>query len=207
MTNNNAIVYLVDKEPAIHDSLCLLFESAGLITKSYESAEDFLLDYDCEYPGCLVLDVSLPSMSGIELQQKLLEQGISMPVIFISGCGSVSLSSKAFRLGAMDFFEKPFDTGFFLRRVKEVLEKDVENWDKKQNKKNLLNRYSHLTNREKQVMTLVLNDHSNKETAKVLGISYRTVDIHRARLMEKMQASSSIQLIIMAVNCDLVHSA
>jgi FixJ family two-component response regulator len=203
--NNNAIVYVVDNEHVIRDSLCLLFESAGLSTRSYESAEDFLMDYDPERPGCLILDMVLPSMSGFELQEKLLEQGALMPIIFMSRYANVSLSSKAFRLGAMDFFEKPIDSELFLGRVTEVLEKNNMNWDKKQNKKSLLNRYSHLTNREKEVMQLVTNDHSNKETAKILGISYRTVDIHRARLMQKMQASSSTQLIIMAVNCGLVQ--
>lgn len=204
--NNNAIIYVVDNEHAIRDSLCLLFESAGLSSRNYESAEDFLIDYDPERPGCLILDMLLPSMSGFELQEKLLEQGALMPIIFMSRYANVSLSSKAFRLGAMDFFEKPFDTELLLGRVTEVLEQNYMNWDKKQNKKNLLNRYSHLTNREKEVMQLVTNDHSNKETAKILGISYRTVDIHRARMMQKMQASSTTQLIIMAVNCGLVQN-
>ncbi len=204
--NNNAIVYLIDNEHSIRDSLCLLFETAGLMTKSYKSAEDFLVEYDSDRPGCLIMDVLLPSMSGIELQEKLLKQGTSMPIIFMSRYANVSLSSQAFRLGAMDFFEKPFNTEIFLRRVTEAQEKSYIIWEKKQNKKSLLDRYSHLTNREKEVMQLVTNDHSNKETARVLGISYRTVDIHRARLMEKMQAGSSIQLVLMAVNCDLVQS-
>lgn len=203
---NNAIVYLVDDEFAIRDSLSLLFKSVGITVKCYESAEKFLADYNPEQPGCLILDIMMHSMSGIELQQKLVEQKVSMPIIFISGHGDVSLSTKAFRQGAMDFFEKPFDNEIFLRRVKEALEKSLVNWDKSQKKKDLLDRYALLTNREKQVMQLVTNDYSNKEAARVLGISYRTVDIHRAKLMEKMYAGSLTQLVVMAVSCGLVQN-
>ena len=138
MSKNNAIVYLVDNDHATRNSLCSLFESAGLVIKSYKSAKDFLLDYDPERPGCLILDLFLPSMSGIELQEKLVEQGTSMPIIFMSRNANVSISSKAFRLGAMDFFEKPFDNEIFLGRITEALEKSYVIWNKKQNKKNLL---------------------------------------------------------------------
>jgi FixJ family two-component response regulator len=204
--NNNSVIYLVDDEHAIRDSLSLLFKSAGLAVKCYESAEKFLNDFDSEQPGCLILDILMPSMSGIELQEKLLEQGTLIPIIFISGHGDVSLSTKAFKQGAMDFFEKPFDNEIFLDRVKEALEKSHTDWNRSQKKKCLLERYSQLTNREKQVMQLVTNDYSNKEAARVLGISYRTVDIHRAKLMEKMRAGSLTQLVVMAVSCGLVEN-
>jgi FixJ family two-component response regulator len=202
----NALIYLVDDEYAIRDSLSLLFKSAGLAVKCYESAEKFSKDYDSEQPGCLILDILMPSMTGVELQEKLVEQGISIPIIFISGHGNVGLSTKVFRKGAMDFFEKPFDNGIFLERVKEALEKSYNDWEKTQKKKNLLIRYALLTNRERQVMQLVTNDYSNKEAARVLGISYRTVDIHRAKLMEKMQARSLTQLVVMAVSCGIIQN-
>lgn len=210
MTKSNqiekAVVYLVDDEEAIRDSLCFLIESAGLTIKCYGSAEDFLNDYDSDCPGCLILDVLMTPVSGIELQERMLELGIKMPIIFISGHGDFDISTKAFRLGAMDFFEKPFDNALFLERIKEALGNDYDEWVKKQMKKSLLERYQHLTDREKQVMKLVANNCSNKEAARILGISNRTVDIHRAKLMEKMQAESLSDLVVMAVNCDLIQN-
>lgn len=204
--NNNAIVYLVDDEEAICDSLKLLVESAGLLIRTYKTAEEFLQNFDAKRPGCLVLDILMPSISGLELQEILVEQNISIPIIFISGHGDISISTKAFRQGAMDFFEKPFDNNMLLKRIKEALDKDRKNWTRNQKRKKLLERYSQLTNREKQVMELVANNYSNKEAARVLGISYRTVDVHRAKLMSKMQAESLTELVVMAVKCDLIHS-
>ena len=202
--DQNAVVYIVDDEFSIRDSLQLLLESAGFATKCYESASEFLQQYRPERPGCIILDVLMPSMSGIELQEELIKKHINMPIIFISGHGDVTTSSKAFRAGAVDFFEKPFDNLALLKRIKEAIKNEIEHWEKKQRKSQLLERFGQLTSREKEVFRLIINSYSNKEAAKALGISHRTVDVHRAHIMEKMRAESLSDLIVMAMTCNQI---
>lgn len=200
----SAIVYIVDDEFSIRDSLQLLLESAGFTVKCFESASDFLENYNPEQPGCLILDVLMPAMSGIELQDVLAKKNIDIPIVFISGHGDVTTSAKAFRAGAVDFFEKPFDNKALLDRIKEALRNEIEYWDKKQLKRELLERFNNLTPREKEVLELITKSNSNKEAAKILGISHRTIDVHRAHIMEKMQAESLSDLIVMAMTCNQI---
>ena len=198
----SAIVYIVDDEFSIRDSLQLLLESVQLPVKCYDSAAKFLENYKSDQPGCLILDVLMPSMSGIELQDILVNNNINLPIIFISGHGDVTTSSKAFRAGAVDFFEKPFDNQALLSRINETLKKEMEQWEKNQLKSELLDRFKDLTPREKEVLKLIANSYSNKEAARVLGISHRTIDVHRAHIMEKMRADNLSDLIVMAMTCD-----
>lgn len=202
--DQNAVVYIVDDEFSIRDSLQLLLESAGFAAECYQSAAEFLKQYRPERPGCVVLDVLMPSMSGIELQEELIKKHINIPIIFISGHGDVTTSSKAFRAGAVDFFEKPFDNLALLKRIKEAIKSETEHWEKKQRKSQLLERFGQLTSREKEVFSLIINSYSNKEAAKALGISHRTVDVHRAHIMEKMRAESLSDLIVMAMTCNQI---
>lgn len=207
MTHNKPttpIVYIVDDEFAVRDSLTILIESTGQPVMSFESAESFLDHYDSEQPSCLLLDVRMPSMSGLDLQEELIKRGIDIPIIFISGHADVPDSAKAFRAGAVDFLEKPFNEEILLSRIEEALSKDAQARDQLREKNKILERLSHLTTREREVLNLIVRSHSNKEAARILDISNRTIDVHRAHIMEKMQAENLAELMVMAMQCDLL---
>jgi two-component system response regulator FixJ len=204
--NSTPVVYLVDDEFAIRDSLTLLIESTGQTVRSYESAEDFLNNYNPDQPGCLLLDVRMPLMTGHELQAELLNRGINIPIIFISGHADIADSAKAFRSGAVDFLEKPFDNDVLLERINEAIKKDIAFREEYVKKRRIQDRIDHLTTREKEVLGLIVKSHSNKESAKILNISNRTVDVHRASIMEKMQAENVAELITMVMYCEAAES-
>lgn len=193
----DALVYLIDDEFSVRDSLTLVLKSAGLRVKSFESAEDFLKNYNNEYPSCLILDVKMPCMSGLELQEELLKRNISIPIIFISGHAGISQSAKAFRAGAVDFLEKPFDHEVLLARITEVIQKNIEYRWRLNVHFELANRHYCLTEREREVLTLISEGSSNKEAANLLGISSRTVEAHRARIMKKMEVDSFVDLVML----------
>lgn len=193
----DALVYLIDDEFSVRDSLTLVLESAGLRVKSFESAEDFLKNYNNEYPSCLILDVKMPCMSGLELQEELLKRNISIPIIFISGHAGIAQSAKAFRAGAVDFLEKPFDHEVLLARITEVIQKNIEYRWRLNVHFELANRHYCLTEREREVLTLISEGSSNKEAANLLGISSRTVEAHRARIMKKMEVDSFVDLVML----------
>lgn len=193
----DALVYLIDDEFSVPDSLTLVLESGGLRVKSFESAEDFLKNYNNEYPSCLILDVKMPCMSGLELQEALLKRNISIPIIFISGHAGISQSAKAFRAGAVDFLEKPFDHEVLLARITEVIQKNIEYRWRLNVHFELANRHYCLTEREREVLTLISEGSSNKEAANLLGISSRTVEAHRARIMKKMEVDSFVDLVML----------
>jgi len=204
--NSTPVVYLVDDEFAIRDSLTLLIESTGQTVRSFESAEDFLNNYNPDQPGCLLLDVRMPLMTGHELQAELLNRGINIPIIFISGHADIADSAKAFRSGAVDFLEKPFDNDVLLERINEAIKKDIAFREEYVKKRRIQDRIDHLTSREKEVLGLIVKSHSNKESAKILNISNRTVDVHRASIMEKMQAENVAELITMVMYCEAAES-
>jgi FixJ family two-component response regulator len=196
------LVYLVDDEFAVRDSLTLMIESTGQPVRSFESAEAFLNGYDPEQPGCLLLDVRMPKMNGHELQRELLDRRIRIPIIFISGNADIPDSSKAFRAGAVDFLEKPFNNQELLERINEALNKDVAFRAESVKKSRIQERINRLTAREKEVLKLILKSHSNKECARILNISNRTIDVHRANIMQKMQAENIAELISMVMYCE-----
>jgi len=202
--HSDAIVYLVDDEFAIRDSLTLLIESSGFNIQSFESAQEFLDSYDPERPSCLLLDVRMPTMSGLELQDELCKRDISLPIIFISGHAEVADSAKAFRAGAIDFLEKPFENNVLLERIEEGLGKDRYARSQQALRDLIQHRLEQLTPREMEVLRLIISSHSNKESAKILKVSNRTIDAHRARIMEKLQAESLAELMKMAMHCDLL---
>jgi two-component system, LuxR family, response regulator FixJ len=200
-----ALVYLVDDEFAVRDSLSLLIESTGQNVRSFESAEAFLNNYDPEQPGCLLLDVRMPSMSGLELQGELLRRKISIPIIFISGHAGIPDSAKAFRAGAVDFLEKPFDNEILLERIEEAIKIDTASREQLIEHFEIQNRLAHLTAREQEVLSLIVKGHSNKEIARILDISNRTVEAHRASIMEKMQVKSLAELLVMVTHPEILN--
>jgi two-component system response regulator FixJ len=201
---NNPVVYLVDDEFAIRDSLTLLIETAGFDVQSFASALEFLDCYDPERPGCLLLDVRMPEMSGLELQKALNERSLDIPIIFISGHAEVADSAKAFRAGAIDFLEKPFENSVLLERIAEGIHKDIYARSQQSLKREILQRLGQLTPREMEVLRLIISSHSNKESARILNVSNRTIDAPRARIMEKLQADSLAELMKIAMQCDLL---
>ena len=199
------LVYVVDDEFAVRDSLTLLVESAGQAVRSFASAEAFLNDYSPEQPGCLLLDIRMPSMSGLDLQDELTARDICIPIIFISGHARIPDSAHAFRAGAVDFLEKPFDNAILMERIAEALKKDRANRGQRAERLALENRLDSLTAREKKVLSLMACGNTNKDMAKIINISNRTVEAHRARIMEKMQAESLVDLMRMATRFEWMN--
>jgi len=197
-------IFVVDDEFVIRDSLSMLIESVGFKVKTFDSAISFLEQLDISIPACILIDIRMPHMDGLELQEQLAIKKCEMPIIFISGHADIPISATAFRAGAVDLIEKPFNSKLLLQRINECVAKIILDWPKNQEKKQLNERYSYLTPREKEVFLLTVNNHSNKQTAKKLDISNRTVDIHRAHIMQKMQADSLNTLIIMAVKIQVL---
>ncbi len=197
-----ATVYVVDDDDAVRSSLRLLLKSVGLPTVAHASAQEFLATWDDEQPGCLVLDVRMPGISGIELQTELNQRGAIIPVIFISGHGDIPMAVEAIQHGAFDFLQKPFRDQELIDRVQRALTSDAEHRQLLQQRETLRHRFDSLTPREQEVLQLVTQGKANKVMAGDLGVSQRTVEIHRARVMEKMGAQSLAQLVRMVLELD-----
>jgi len=194
-------VYLVDDDDAVCQSLALLIESEGMPVRCFASARAFMDAYEPGAPDCLVLDVRMPGLDGLGLQQALAEKSLLLPIVFICGEGDIATVTQAFRGGAADFFQKPIDVEAFLKRVKDCLEKGTRDWEKASHQARIRTAFTELTPRESNVMTQMLSGRSNKEIAKSLGISHRTVEIHRARVMEKMQVDTLSELVNKVWGC------
>ncbi len=203
-TKSNSLVYLVDDDFSVRDSLSMLIESTGQAVVCFDSAVEFLDAYDPDQAGCLILDVRMPRMTGLELQEELTKRDIGLPIIFISGHADVPDSSRAFRGGAVDYMEKPFDSETLLKRMQEAIRKDQETRAHNAEKRKLKKRLHTLTPREMEVMGLVVKGLSNKEAARELNVSNRTIDVHRAKIMEKMQAEDLAELTVMAMHCGVI---
>jgi two-component system response regulator FixJ len=197
-----ATVHVVDDDDAVRSSLRLLLKSVGLPTVAHASADEFLAAWDGDQPGCLVLDVRMPGMSGMELQAELNQRGAIIPVIFISGHGDIPMAVEAIQHGAFDFLQKPFRDQDLIDRVQRALASDAEHRQLLQQRETLRERYESLTPREQEVLQLVTQGKANKVMAGDLGVSQRTVEIHRARVMEKMGAQSLAQLVRMVLELD-----
>jgi two-component system, LuxR family, response regulator FixJ len=195
-------VFIVDDDEAVRNSLQLLVKSIGLNGTSMGSAREFLGGYDPRQPGCLILDVRMPGMSGLELQQQLNLRGAVIPVIFITGHGDIPMAVEAMQHGAFDFLQKPFRDQDLIDRVQRALEADRKNRIELGERTRIRERRNSLTPREREVLTLVSSGKANKITAAELGLSQRTVEIHRARVMEKMGASSLAQLVRMVLDLE-----
>jgi FixJ family two-component response regulator len=205
MTAQSPTVFIVDDDAAVRDSLRVLAKSVGLAATVHVSAQEFLASYDPQQPGCLILDVRMPGMSGLELQQQLNLRGAVIPVIFITGHGDVPMAVEALQHGAFDFLQKPFRDQGLIDRIQRALHKDRESRAALGERSRIRERLESLTPREREVLALVTSGKANKVMAADLGLSQRTVEIHRARVMEKMRASSVAQLVRMVL--DLEESA
>jgi FixJ family two-component response regulator len=192
-------VFVVDDDAAVRDSLRLLLKSLGMPAVTHASAEEFLAGYDDDQPGCVVLDVRMPGMSGPQLQDELNRRGALIPVIFITGHGDVPMAVEAMRHGAADFLQKPFSDRDLVDRIRLALAVDRRNREAIGAKDEVRARIAALTPRERQVLDLVTQGKPNKVIAGDLGASQRTIEIHRARVMEKMGATSVAQLVRMAI--------
>jgi len=190
-------VYIVDDDQAIRHAMELLMRSVGLDYEIFHSADDFLSGHTNERAGCLVLDIRMPGMGGLELQEQLNDLGSTLPIIFITGHGDVPMAVEAMQKGAVDFIQKPFRDQELLDRIGEALKTDQERRSEREEKAEVRERIGKLTNREQQVLDLVVTGKPNKVIAYELGVSQRTVEIHRARVMEKMQAKSLADLVRM----------
>ena len=192
-------IFVVDDDAAVRDALKLLLRSVGHAVETFGSAQEFLDAYSEDRPGCLVLDIRMPGMSGVELQQKLNEKHSILPIIFITGHGDVPMAVEAMQAGAVDFIQKPFRDQDLIDRINQALEKDSSNRAALGERNDIRRRLETLTPREREVLDLVVHGKANKVIAGDLKLSQRTVEIHRARVMEKMQASSLAHLVRMVL--------
>ena len=195
MADKEALVYIVDDDEAIRDSLSLLMRSVGLASRTFESAFGFLDAYDPGAHACLVADIRMPGMSGLDLQQELSGRGVALPLIFITGHGDVPMAVKAMQAGAMDFLQKPFRDQDLLDRINRALQHDRETKDSQRLAQEIRERIARLTPRETEVMGKVVEGCANKVIAMDLGVSQRTVELHRARVMQKMGVRSLAELV------------
>lgn len=184
---------------AVRESLALLLESMDQNCQSYNSAVDFLDAFDSDMAGCLVLDIRMPGMNGLELQKQLNLQGSILPIIFVTGHGDVPMAVEAMQHGAVDFIQKPYREQDLLDKINMAIVLDESNRQALEHRHKIIDRLSNLTPREKEVMEMMVNGKANKVIAIDLGISQRTVEIHRARVMEKMDTNSLAHLVKMAV--------
>jgi len=195
MARQDPIIFVVDDDEAVRLSTEMLIRSMGLRVESFESAAEFLEDFDPQQPGCVILDIRMPGMSGLELQEHLNNLKAAIPVIFVTGHGDVPMAVKAMKAGAVDFIQKPFRDQELIDRVHAALDEDKEKRQASAARDKVNETIELLTSREFEVMGLVVEGKPNKEIAFDLGLSPRTVEIHRARVMQKMKASSLADLV------------
>ena len=199
-------VHVIDDDEGLRESLAFLLRSAELEVRSFDSAKVFLEKLPDAVPGCVVTDVRMPDMSGIELLRRLKELKIGLPVIVITGHGDIALAVEAMKMGAADFFEKPFDDDLLVASVRAVLRQQEGQTKRGAERAEIEHRISSLSGREKDVLTGLIEGRANKQIAFDLGISPRTVEIYRANLMNKMQADSLSDLVRMALLAEILGS-
>lgn len=188
-------VFVVDDDPGVSKSTRLLVKSVDLPIETFGSAKEFLEHVDPSRPGCLVLDLRMPGMGGLELQEQLAARGYSLPIIFITAHGDVATAVRAMRAGAIEFLEKPYRGQDLLDRIHEAIALDRESRRKKSERDEVWELLESLTPREREVMDLLIDGVPNKAIASQLGIARKTVDVHRLRIMRKMKATSVVDLV------------
>ncbi len=206
MESSEAIVFLIDDDPTIVKVLPRALQKHGLEVQAFSSAAEFLESYTGA-PGCLILDLSMPEMTGLELQQELIKRKIELPIIFITGHGGVRQSVQALKAGAIDFLEKPFPPEVLLQKIDEAIAQGRENRIQLGIIEEIQSRFSRLTERESDVFSLLHKSKeipSSKEIARILDISHRTVEHHRARILDKTKTKSVAELLMLARKAGVV---
>ena len=196
------VVFVVDDDRAARDSLTWLIGSVNLRVRAFASAAEFLAAYTSGQAGCVIADVRMPGLSGLDLQAELRRRGIELPVIIVTGHGDVPMAVRAMKAGALDFIEKPFNDQVLIDLVQKAVKRSLAALRSKAEKRDLTARLDQLTPRERQVLNMVAAGESNKSIAQALGISEKTVEAHRAHVMEKMQARSFAELMKLVVALD-----
>jgi RNA polymerase sigma factor (sigma-70 family) len=196
---DDCLIYIVEDDDALRDSLCWLIESAGYRVAAYGNAESFLAYLEPEGRSCLVLDVRMPGMSGLELQERLIRRRRHIPIIFITGHGDVPMAVNAIKRGAFDFIEKPFQDQELLARIESVVRSDRSLPESRERQRLVASRLAVLSQREREVMDRVIEGKPNKCIADELGISVKTVEAHRARMMGKLGANSVAELVRLSI--------
>ena len=193
--NDHQTVFIVDDDEGVREGLSLLLATVGLSCELYESGPEFLDAYDGDKRGCLVLDIRMPRMTGLDLQKKLLEIGSTLPIIFITGHGDIPMAVEAMRRGALDFIRKPFREHDLLERINEALNIDENAHREAMDRQQLAEKLSALSEREREVFDRVAEGQMNKVIAADLGISERTVEVHRGQVMKKLEVRTLAQLV------------
>jgi FixJ family two-component response regulator len=193
----DATVFVVDDDEAVRDSLRQLLQAVGLHVQTYGSARDFLVAYEPDTPGCLVLDMRMPGMGGLDLQAQLVRQGMQLPIIFLTGHGDVPAAVRALKAGAMDFLQKPVNSQSLLDLVQQAIRRDAEARAQSAEESEITRRLAALTAREREVLDMMVAGRANKVIAIELDISERTVEFHRGNIMKKMRSRSLAELVNM----------
>lgn len=197
--NPRPVVYVVDDEADLRDVVAKLVASVGLTAKVFSSAQEFLGAYDGGRPGCVVLDLRMPGMTGIEALTRFAEKNIRLPVIMLTGYGDVPTAVRSLKRGAVDFIQKPFNPQFLLERIQSSIAEDATRAKEEGQCAILEQRFNDLTAREKEILEQVIDGKTSKEIARVLGISDKTVDVHRTNIMRKVGAASVAELVKLAM--------
>lgn len=198
---NDVVVSVVDDDEATRDSLRLMLRTVGLEASTYALPSDFIERFDPDRPGCVILDLRMPELNGIETLVRLRERARTVPVIFHTGYSCLSAVVRAMKLGAVDFFEKPIDGELLLESIQHWVEYDIKAHEALRLRQVTLARLARLSGRERQVLDCVLNGMSNKETARRLGVSPKAIEVYRAHLMQKMEVRNVVKLVVQVVGC------